>query len=106
MLIINEKNQNYKGTYLLSIYKSNRYGFIHFFINHKLEVVSQVSKGIHTNTIENLWSHIKGDLKRTRSKHMFAIKLDLKLKYILNLLEHFNSFNQLDFIIKLLNHKK
>jgi len=37
--------------------------------------VSQVSKDIHTNTIENLWSHVKRDVKRTRvtSKYHFAI---------------------------------
>ena len=76
MSIISEKSPNYRGIHHYKFsFKIDRYGFVHFFINHKLEFVSQVSKEIHTNTIENLWSHVKRDLKRTRitSKYMLAI---------------------------------
>jgi len=37
--------------------------------------VSQVADEIHTNTIENLWNHVKKDLKKTKmtTKYMFSI---------------------------------
>ena len=40
---------------------------MHYFINHKLEFVSQMTKEIHTNTIENLWKLVKKDLRRTNT---------------------------------------
>jgi len=43
------------------------YGFVHYFVNHKLEFVSEVSKLIHTNGIESLWSQLKKELKKTRT---------------------------------------
>jgi len=47
--------------------KLAKYGFIHKFINHKIEFVSQISQEIHTNSIESLWNQIKKDLKKTRT---------------------------------------
>ena len=46
---------------------------MHYFINHKLEFVSQISSDIHTNTIENLWNYVKRDLKRTRITSKYAL---------------------------------
>jgi len=57
------------------ISKLEKYGFSHYFINHKLEFVSQVAIDIHTNSIESLWNDVKCDLKKSRntSKYMFTI---------------------------------
>jgi len=52
------------------------YGFVHYFVNHKIEFVSEVSNLIHTNSIESLWSQLKKDLKKHRttwSKYHLAI---------------------------------
>ena len=55
--------------------KLAQYKYVHYFINHKLEFLSQVSEEIHTNSIEGIWHEVKQDLKkrRTTSKYMFAI---------------------------------
>lgn len=57
------------------ISKLEKYGFVHFFINHKLEFVSQVAQDIHTNSIESLWKDVKVDLKKSKntSKYMLTV---------------------------------
>ena len=85
LMPIIRKHVKYKSTIYsdsFAVYVNNhkkesklaQYGFVHYFVNHKLEFVSQVSKEIHT--IERLWSQIKKDLKKshtTCSKYQLAI---------------------------------
>ena len=64
-----------------SVYVNNRvtpktshlknYGYIHYFVNHKVEFVSALLDAIHTNTIESLWKEIKTYLRKTRSTKKF-----------------------------------
>lgn len=66
-----------------SVYVNNRqkvsklmpHSFVHYFINHSIEFVSQVSNEIHTNSIESLWSQVKKELKRNKvtSKYMLTV---------------------------------
>jgi len=68
-----------------SVYVNNRvtpktsnlqkYGYIHAFVNHRVEFVSAMFNTIHTNTIESLWKEIKNFLRKTRctSKFLFSI---------------------------------
>ena len=46
---------------------------MHYFINYRLEFVSQISAAIHTNTIEGLWSQVKKEVKRTESYNKISI---------------------------------
>ena len=39
--------------------KLKQYGYIHYFVNHRVEFVSALINTIHTNTIESLWKEIK-----------------------------------------------
>jgi len=55
------------------ISKLEKYGFPHYFINHKLEFVSQVAKDIHTNSIESLWNDVKCDLKKSRNTSKYIL---------------------------------
>jgi len=40
------------------------YNYVHYFINHKQEFVSQLFTNIHTNTIESLWKQLKKKIRR------------------------------------------
>lgn len=53
----------------------NQYGYIHKFVNHKIEFVNKLFQSIHTNTIESLWKEIKNYLRKSRStnKYLFII---------------------------------
>jgi transposase-like protein len=55
--------------------KLEKYGYIHFFVNHKIEFISSLCPEVHTNTVESMWKDIKTFLKKMRntSKFMFAI---------------------------------
>jgi len=46
--------------------KLSNYSYIHFFIIHKKEFVSQLFKHIHTNKIESLWKQVKQQIRRER----------------------------------------
>ena len=68
-----------------SVYVNNRatpkkshlikYGYTHYFVNHRVEFVSAVLSTIHTNTIESLWKEVKNYLRKSRktSKFLFSI---------------------------------
>jgi len=68
-----------------SVYVNNRtfpkksklkdFGYIHKFVNHKIQFVSTLFEEIHTNTVECLWKEIKNYLKKSRStsKYLFSI---------------------------------
>lgn len=68
-----------------SVYVNNRvtpktshlqkYGYIHAFVNHKVEFVSAIFNTVHTNTIESLWKEIKNYLRKTRSTSKFLFSI-------------------------------
>ena len=68
-----------------SVYVNNRtipknshlkqYGYIHYFVNHKIEFVSALLETIHTNTIESLWKEIKTYLRKSRNTNKFLFSI-------------------------------
>ncbi len=71
----------YTDSYSVYVDNKNRasklmqYGYIHYYVNHKVQFVSLISNQIHTNSIEPLRKEVKGYLKKTRtvSRYKFAI---------------------------------
>ena len=55
--------------------KLTEYGYIHFFINHKLAFRSSTFEHIHTNSIESLWKKLKQNIRRMKmlSEYEFAV---------------------------------
>jgi len=69
-LILKHVAQNTEiHTDCFSVYVNNRtapktsnlspYGYTHFWVNHKIEFVSEIIRNVHTNKVERLWGCIK-----------------------------------------------
>ena len=71
----------YTDSYSVYVDNKNRasklmqYGYVHYYVNHRVQFISPISNKIHTNLIESLWKDIKQYIKKTRaiSKYQFAI---------------------------------
>lgn len=48
-----------------------KYGYAHFFVNHKVEFVSSLIDTVHTNSVERLWGELKGYLQKMHSANEY-----------------------------------
>jgi len=94
-----------------SVYVNNRvtpktsnlqkYGYIHCFVNHKVEFVSALVETIHTNTIESLWKEIKTYLRKTRGTKKFLFYI-----YRFYFTKQLNKNDQIEILVKHLQNEK
>jgi hypothetical protein len=55
--------------------KLEKYQFCHQWVNHRVQFVGSLFNDINTNSVENLWRFVKGDIKKTHTttKYCYGI---------------------------------